>query len=81
MTFHPTQEQLANLRWFSREPLITIDTSEHVPFPMMEVDGAMVCLCRDCAPAEDVIEEDMIQVAYVKAIETFCDRYVDHKLV
>jgi hypothetical protein len=78
MSYQPDLDTLLSRHWFKREPVRTIKTLEHVPFPIIDDEGDRVCLCRECTPAADAEHEDKIQTVYVKAIEHFLEEHGLH---
>jgi hypothetical protein len=68
--FVPSQLLLDGYQWFQRATFYDPETLIHYPFPVVVVEGTMTCLCRDCSPAEDVGQEETLQTAYLKAMES-----------
>jgi hypothetical protein len=71
--FTPTQAQLNARHWFPRKPLTDRINVAHYKFPVIDTPDGLRCLCRRCTPADDMRKEEMIQTAFVKAMEVELD--------
>jgi hypothetical protein len=78
MSYQPSSEVCITRHWFTREPVTTKDTHQHLAFPVIDSDGEPICLCRSCTPAADADHEEKIQTVYVKAIEHFLEEHGLH---